>query len=158
MKTIQTVEERLISLEDEWAIRNLAARFADATTIGDHESFKKLWKADAVFTISEPNYSSKTGVEEISNHIRNLGNDLDYFVQFVHSGVIEVTGNNATARWIIHEEAQGGSEKFYRNYAIANDTMEKIDGQWVYSTRRFDYIWIDFSKVPGKPVKLPAYK
>lgn len=144
METIQTVEQRLSSLEDEMAIRNLAAKFADFTTIGDYEGFKKLWKPDGVFTISEPNYSSITGVEEISNHIKNLGDQLDYFVQFIHSGVINVSGNNATARWIIHEEAQGGSERFYRNYAIANDTLEKMDGQWVYATRTFDYIWIDF--------------
>lgn len=39
---MKTTEERLMRLEDDMAIRNLAAKFADTTTIADYEGFKAL--------------------------------------------------------------------------------------------------------------------
>ena len=38
-----TIEERIQKLEDESAVRNLAARFADAGIRGDFEEFESLW-------------------------------------------------------------------------------------------------------------------
>ncbi len=38
-----TAEQRLQRLEDESAIRDLAARFADAGTRAAHDDFKALW-------------------------------------------------------------------------------------------------------------------
>jgi len=49
-----TIEQRLEHLEDEAAIRDLVARFADAATRGDYETVRSLFKPDAVFTIGEP--------------------------------------------------------------------------------------------------------
>ncbi len=49
-----TIEQRLQHLEDESAIRELAARFADAATRGDHETVRSLFKPDGVFSIGEP--------------------------------------------------------------------------------------------------------
>ena len=154
---MKTIEERLISLEDDMAIRNLAAKFADATTIADHEEFKKLWKPDGVFTINQPANTTKTGIEDISALIMNLRDEKDFFVHFVHSGVIEIDGNTATARWIIHEVGEGPGEKYYNNYGVFNDKMEKINEKWVFTSRVYDYMWIDTGKFAGKAVELPAY-
>ena len=49
-----TIEQRLQHLEDEAAIRDLAARFADAATRADYETIRSLFTPDAVFTIGEP--------------------------------------------------------------------------------------------------------
>jgi ketosteroid isomerase-like protein len=49
-----TIEQRLEHLEDEAAIRDLVARFADAATRADYETVRSLFKPDAVFTIGEP--------------------------------------------------------------------------------------------------------
>jgi SnoaL-like domain len=154
---MKSTEERLMSLEDDMAIRKLVAKFADATTIADHEEFKSLWKPDGVFTINQPASVTKTGIDEISALIMQLRDDRDFFVHFVHSGVIEVDGNTATARWIIHEVAQGPGEKYYNNYGLFNDKMEKIKEKWVFTSRVYDYMWIDTGKFPGKTVKLPKY-
>ena len=39
-----TIEQRLQHLEDDAAIRDLAARFADAATRADHKTLKTLFK------------------------------------------------------------------------------------------------------------------
>lgn len=152
-----TTEERLINLEDELAIRNLVGKFADTSTNANYQGLKALWTADGVFTINLPFYNSRTGADEIAAFIKTLREERDFFVQFVHSGVIEVNGNTATARWIIHEVAQGPGEKYYNNYGIFNDKMEKINGVWFFTSRSYDYMWIDTTKFSGQTVKLPEY-
>lgn len=149
---MKTIEERILILEDEMAIRNLAAKFADAATTADYDALRLLWKHDGVFTINEPANVTKTGVDNIVAHITMLRDERDFFVQFVHSGVINVDGNNATARWIIHEVGQGPAEKYYNNYGVFNDTMEKINNEWVFTGRVYDYMWLDFGKFEGKPI------
>ena len=60
-----TIEQRLQQLEDEAAIRDLAARFADAATRADYETIRSLFTPDAVFTIGEPfavNCTSRLGI------------------------------------------------------------------------------------------------
>jgi hypothetical protein len=154
---MKTLEERILRIEDEQAIRNLAAKFADAVTATDHEKFKTLWKPDGVFTINQPANTTRTGVENISALIMDLRDNKDFFVQFVHSGVIEIDGSKATARWIIHEVGQGPGEKYYNNYGVFNDRMEKINDEWVFTSRVYDYMWLDTGAFAGKPIKLPSY-
>ena len=60
-----TIEQRLQHLEDEAAIRDVTARFADAATRGDHETIRSLWKPDGVFMIGEPFAVTCKGIDEI---------------------------------------------------------------------------------------------
>ncbi len=153
----RTIEERLMSLEDEHAIRTLVAKFADTTTRADHEGYRALWKPDGVLTISQPNFATRTGIDEITTLIKQLRDHRVFFVQFVHSGVIDIKDNTATGRWIMHEVAKGPGEKYYNNYGVFNDTMEKINGVWVFTSRTYDYMWLDYSKFTGQTVPLPKY-
>lgn len=49
-----TIEQRLQRLEDEAAIRDLVARFADAATRADNQAFAALWAPNATFVINNP--------------------------------------------------------------------------------------------------------
>ena len=98
-----TIEQRLQHLEDEAAIRDLAARFADAATRADYETISSLFTPDAVFTIGEPFAVTCKGIDEIVAHIHKLRDGKDFFVEFVHSGLIQLDGNTASARWLLRE-------------------------------------------------------
>ena len=98
---MRTIEQRLQHLEDEAAIRDLAARFADAATRADYETIKSLFTTDAVFTIGEPFAVSCKGPDEIVALIHRLRDGKDFFVEFVHSGLIQLDGNTASARWLL---------------------------------------------------------
>lgn len=93
-----TVEQRLQRLEDDAAIRDLAARFADATTRADYDSFAALWAPDATFVINKPFFTTATGTEAILAMLHKLRDGRDFFVQFVNSGVLGIQDNHATAR------------------------------------------------------------
>src|ERR1700686_3923316 len=60
---------------------------------------------------------SISGSTPIDAHIQKFRDGKDFFVQFVHSGLIEIKGNAASARWLVREVALGpaksGSGKSY---------------------------------------------
>ena len=75
-------------------------------------------------------------------------------MQFVHSGVIVVKGDHATARWLVEEVAKGG-DKYYHNYGVFSDVIEKVDGKWLFAERSFHYVYLDFSPFTGNAHTLP---
>ena len=156
---MMTLEERIQKLEDEAAIRELAAVFAEAVTINDKALFASLWKKDGVFTIEAPFSNVCNGVDEIVALISSLRDVKEFFVQFVHSGVINVQGDHATARWIMREIGKGG-EKYYQTLGIFSDAMEKVDGKWLFTARAWHFAYLDFAPFTGNahtlPHKLPA--
>ena len=123
---MSTIEQRL---QDEAAIRDLSARFEDAATRADH---KTLFKPDAIFMIGEPASVTLKGVEEIDAHIQKLRDGKDFFVQFVHSGLIQIEGNTASARWLMREVAlgpakSGSGKSYYNNFGLFIDELEKVE-------------------------------
>ena len=87
-----TIEQRLQVLEDEAAIRDPAARFADAATRGDHETIRSLWKPDGVLMIGEPFAVTCKGIDEIGALLHKLRDGKDFFVHFVHGGLVQARG------------------------------------------------------------------
>ncbi len=60
-----TLEERIQKLEDEAAIRDLAAAFADAASRNDKAALSAVWKKDGIFTIGAPLSNVSNGVERL---------------------------------------------------------------------------------------------
>jgi hypothetical protein len=154
-----TIEQRLQHLEDEAAIRDLTARFADADTRGDHETLTSLWKPDGVFMIGEPNAVTCNGIDEIDALIRKLRDGKDFFVQFVHSGLVQLDGNTASARWLVREAGMGpgkSGKTYYNNFGFFIDELEKVDGKWLFKTRTYPYLYLDTDPFTGKAVAMNA--
>jgi len=153
---MKSIEQRLQELEDESAIRSLVARFSDAATTTDYEAFKSLWADNGKWTIHEPFYTTAEGNQAIEDMLIMLWRGRSFFVQFVHSGVVQLNGDTATARWIMQEVSEGTESGFYNNYAIYMDSFVKSAGQWKFAQRDYHYIWIDTTAFPGDVYKLPA--
>ena len=149
-----TVEQRLQRLEDDAAIRDLSARFADTAVRADYAGFAALWAPNATLVINEPVYTSATGTEAILALLRKLYAGRDFFVEFVHSGVVDLQENHATGRWIIWEVAKGPGEVYYNTYGVFTDEMEKVDGQWLFTRRSYEYLYLDTTPFAGDAHKL----
>jgi ketosteroid isomerase-like protein len=124
-----TIEQRLQRLEDEAAIRDLASRFADAVTRADHKTLRSLWKPDGVFMIGEPHPVACKGIEEIDALIGKLRDGKDFFVQFVHGGLVHVDGNKASARWLMREIGSGPG-KSGQDYYTARRPIKWRSRDW----------------------------
>ena len=153
---MKSIEERLLKMEEEAAIRNLAARFADACMVADFETFKILWAPGGQWTIHEPFLMTAEGIESIDNMVRTLRKGRGFFVQFVHSGVISINGDTATVRWIMQEASKGPEEHYYHNYAVYMDNIVKTDGEWRFLSRDYHYMWLNTEAFPGNVFALPT--
>jgi hypothetical protein len=154
-----TIEQRLQVLEDEVAIRDLAARFADAATRGDHDTLRTLWKPDGVLIIGEPFPITCKGIDEITAHIRKLRDGKEFFVEFIHSGLIKLDGDMASARWLVREIGLGpgkSGKSFYNNFGFFIDEFERVAGRWLFKTRTYPYLYLDTDSFNGKAVAMNA--
>ncbi len=149
-----TLEEKVERIEDEVAIRGLVARFADGETRNDQDYVRKLWVADGVFTINEPNLTTFFGVDAIMNFLSQLRGSKEFFVQLIHSGIIEINGSTASARWLVREVARGG-DKFYQTLGLFTDELVKHEGCWLFRERAYHYVSLDLSPFPGDTFALP---
>lgn len=146
MSDITTALSRLL---DEADIRRVTAQFADAAMRADYDSFRSVWSEDAVWTIGVPPKVHATGADDIVAMLRRLRNEKEFFVQFAVQGVINIDGDTATTQCICHEAARGPGESYYRNHCIAIDRLHRSAKGWVFTSRSFQYIWLDTSPFGG---------
>lgn len=133
------LEARLRAVEDELAIRALAARFSDCANERDLEGFADLWSARGVWEIGEPLAARAEGVDAIVAMLRRLLDARTGFVQLTHSGVVRLAGDRATARSVEGEHAatEGDAE---RNLAVCSDVLAReADGRWRFLRRSCEY-------------------
>lgn len=151
------IEQRLRLIEDELAIRNLAARFSDCANERDYDGFTDLWQAKGVWEIGPPLESRAEGVAAIVAMFRRLLGAQTGFMQMTHSGVIRLDGDRATARFVEREhgfsEGAGanGTDGFYENLAVYNDVLvREADGKWRFLKRSYVYRYLDTSAFGGR--------
>jgi hypothetical protein len=99
----------------------------------------------------------ESGMENVMAMYDRLLSGWGFFVQLVHSGVIEIDGTKAQARWAMREFARSESgTRSYDNMAIYDDTLECRNGEWRFKKRRYCYVWVDDKAITGQAFKLPA--
>ncbi len=144
---------------DKAAITETTARFADACNTRDIAAFRALWLPDGVWEIGEPFPARAEGVDDIANLCQTLLGLWEVFVQFTHSGVIEIDGDTAIARWTMQETASSPeADRFYNNFGLYEDTLLRVDGKWLFKHRRYHYMYMDGSPLAGQiPALAPTF-
>lgn len=135
---------------DEAAIRNAIARFADAATRADYDMFKSTWAENPEFIIGEGEKAHEArGVDAITALFGKARSEKEFFVQFAIPGVIEIEGDTAITRTMIHESASGAGGIYYRNHAVAFDRLKRSGDDWKFTSRSFQYLWLDTTPFSG---------
>ena len=79
------------------------------------------------------------------------------FAQMTHTGVVELSGERAASRWTVQEMLKGKDGKiFQNNVAMYTDELEKTNGEWLFASRTYHYIYFDESELRGRAFALPA--
>lgn len=156
------LETRLRLVEDELAIRALAARFSDCANERDYAGFEDLWAAKAVWEIAPPLESRAVGVDAIVEMLKRLLKPQTGFMQMTHSGVVSIAGDRATARFVEREHGFGkgagadGADSFYENLAVYNDELvRELDGKWRFAKRSYVYRYLNTAPFGGQVFGLP---
>ena len=127
-------------LENESLIRGLAASFADACTHGDAEQFARLWTEDGVWKLGVPLSLESKGKADNLKLFSHLGAGKRFFCQMLHSGVVAIVGETATARWILSESAAGQDGSSYRSLATYDDRLVYQAGGWLFLERSCKFL------------------
>ena len=144
----RTLAQRLKAVEDELSVRNLVARYTDAVNERDIAAFRQLWTYDAVWEIGPPLQSRADGIDEIVALLRRLLQAEQYFMQMTHSGVIEIKGDQATARFVERERGRGEST-YYENLAVYEDVLVREADGWRFAKRSYHYRFLDQNPFGG---------
>jgi hypothetical protein len=134
------------------AIRALAYAFADAVNRRDASTFESLWDENGVWEIGAPLHSVARGASNIAAHMIELAEPFEFFIQLVHSGIVEINVDQATARWPMQEIGRSRTNGPYNNHAFYEDELVKRDGAWRFVRRSYRYIWLDLKSPIGGDV------
>ncbi len=132
-------------------IRDLVSRFAHIVMATDYAAFADLWTEDAVWEIGEPLPGVARGREAVVDMLRRLMNQFGVFVQMTHDAVIRVDRTRASGLWTVEELGRSADlARSYWNIGVYDDEYIQNSDGWRFARRRYRYIWLDDSVLPGK--------
>ena len=137
------------SVIDELAIRELAARFSDAVNRRDGAQIAELFIPEGRWNV--PGVPETVGHAAIESAFGALVGQFPFLVQLLHSGVVELDGERATARWYLSEHARGadgGGSLFVGYY---EDELVRSAGEWRFQVRTFHFLYRGRDELPGRP-------
>jgi ketosteroid isomerase-like protein len=138
-------------LADRFAVREVIELYTDAVTRRDWNAVGGLFAGDAVWAIGAPTNIELGGRAAIVEGLERLVAPFDVFVQMTHSIVIDLDGDRAGARTIVHGfgRARDRSRGAFA-LGVYTDTLFRDGRRWLFESRRFDPVYIDDSVPPGE--------
>lgn len=135
-------------IADELAIRDLAQRFTDAVNRRSPTEMAALFAPDGRWNV--PGVDETVGHDAIAARLTGLLGQFTHLVQLLHSGVVDLHGDRATARWYLTEhgrDPEGAGALFIGYY---EDDLERHDGAWRFASRTFAFLYRGRDEVPGR--------
>lgn len=139
---------------NEYLIQKQTAKFADAVNRRDKKEFTNLWLCDGIWELKPPININVQGKENIEQTFIQLLNKWEFFVQIVNSGVIEIDGNSAKARWVMNEIGRSYEGKGFQNFGMYEDELIFEKNTWLFIKRTYHFAYIGEPELLGKAFSL----
>jgi ketosteroid isomerase-like protein len=140
-------ETALQQMLDERAIRRLVARYSDAVSRRDEADWAATWSDEAVWDVG---IAKATGREAIVETWKRLMGSFRFVSQLPQSGLVEVTGDEATGVWHFLElgwPAEGPGTVTLGHY---RDVYERSPtGAWRFRSRVFRIVYMGPGDLSG---------
>lgn len=121
-------------IDDELAIRNLAAAYTDAINRRCAEEAAAVYAPDGTACLDG---GQVVPGDKMAKNFRNVLNNLPFVFQMTHSGIVEVAGDTARARWWLSEIQLFRGEMQYRFWAgTYEDELVRLPQGWRFQHRR----------------------
>lgn len=143
-------------MHDEIEIRALADKFSDAANRVDPDMFQSLWSPEGVWEVGPPINVKFEGASVMGSSVKKMLSQWEFFVQLTTSGVVQVNGKKAIARFYVNEIARHSTGKGHFNLAMYEDELEKINGKWLFAKRSYHILYLDESPLNGKTFPIPS--
>ncbi len=141
------------AMDDEAALRALTARFTDAVNRGSPTELGSLFDEQGVWVV--PGFGDTEGRDAIVDLLADLLGRFSFLVQVLHSGVVEVDGDRARARWYLSEFAVSDDGRGWHFIGVYQDTHVRKQGSWLFGRRKFDFLYRGPADLSGKHYPFP---
>ena len=135
-------------LEDELAIRDLVARYADAVTRRDEKDWAATWARDGFWRVMGREASGRDDVVALWNELMR---GIPFVVQIPATGTLRVDGDRATGRWTVTEHGKLASGAAILTIGLYDDGYRRERGGWCFERRHFRALYAgppDLSAAP----------
>ena len=126
------------NLEDELALANLMARYVDAVNRRDEAAWSATWAEDGVWNLLG---NPVEGRANIVGLWQQMMAGFEFAVMLPSSSLFEIDGDTASGHWYLHEytrDLEGTASTILSRYL---DTYVKRDGQWLFQSREYAFIY-----------------
>ena len=126
---------------DELAIRSLAAAYTDAVNRRDGDGMANVYAPDGelhVPTAGEP----IIGIDKLRKRFKRLvEHEREFLMQLTHSGVVEISGDTAQARWWFSEIKKPAGAAFEMILGVYQDEAIRLPEGWRFAKRYVAAPW-----------------
>jgi hypothetical protein len=123
------------------------ARYVDAANRRDGASWAQTWADDGQWNLMG---MEVRGRDEILGLWQQVVAGFEFAVLMPSSSSIDIDGKTASGHWYLQEftrDLQGESALALSRYL---DTYSKVDGQWYFQTRQYDFIYRGAADLSGE--------
>jgi ketosteroid isomerase-like protein len=136
------------AIADRVEIEALRGEYTDAVMMRDYGRVASLFTPDGALRM--PNVPvDLVGWEEIRAWGDKVPAFVDYLVQTMHPGVIELDGDVASGRAYLHELIRLRDGSSHLNYAIYHDRYQRTGDGWKFTERVYEIRYLDTSPLAG---------
>jgi hypothetical protein len=137
---------------DEFAIRDLVARYCDAVARVDEKEWIDGWAEDSRWILGG---SAAEGRDAILSRWLTVMGMLDFVVQVPEFGVVDVSGDRGTGRWYVTELLWFKGQEPARTLGVYHDAYLRVDGVWRFTERSLDVLYSGPPDLSGQRFPYP---
>jgi hypothetical protein len=121
--------------EDELAIRSLAAAYSDAVNRRDGAGMAAVYAPDGILEAPAAG-NPVQGIEKLAKRFKRLvEQEREFLTQLTHSGVVEIDGDRAQARWWFSEIKRPVGKPWEYIMGTYQDEVVRLDIGWRFARR-----------------------
>lgn len=125
-------------LQDELELRDLVARYADAVNRNDEEAWRATWGENGVWELMGNTIEGRNAVVAVW---RGAMASFRFALHCVHTGVLEIEGDEARGRWTLSELAAPKDGDPQLMVALYHDAYRRTPEGWRFARRRLEALY-----------------
>lgn len=136
------------AIVDRFEIEALRGEFTDAGMMHDYGRLASLFTPDGALRM--PNIDTElVGRAAIHAGVESAQERLEYFVQTVHPGTIQLAGDTAVGRTYVAELGRFRDGRSGLNYGVYHDRYQRTPDGWKFAERGYEIRYIDTTPLAG---------
>jgi ketosteroid isomerase-like protein len=141
------------TLDDEKALEKLMARYVNAANRRDGDDWASTWAEDGCWNLMGMEVKGRDNILALWQQVVA---GFEFAILMPSSHLFEVEGDSATGHWYLQEFTRDLQGERFAAMSRYTDDYTRVNGQWLFQTRRYDFIYRGPADLSGEYTALPA--